>query len=237
MTRINRGRADQTQRVALSALLLAMMLILGFVESMIPLNAGVPGIKLGLSNGVLIFAVYMLDLPTAFTLMGLKVALSGMLFSGPSTMLYGFAGGLLSLCVMALLSRFERVPVVLVSALGGVMHNVGQVLLSLVILQVPFSAMAWYMLVLTGVGAACGVLTGVCAKSVMAHLRHIGWMKRGKGKRSSLGAAALAAALVIAVGVAAYCSLRIGAPGASTKPSVEWQTDLPALDNVPIPKR
>ena len=67
--------------ISLCALLLSMMLIVGYVESMIPLNVGIPGIKLGMSNSVLIFAVYMLDIPTAFMLMSLKVLLSGILFA------------------------------------------------------------------------------------------------------------------------------------------------------------
>ena len=93
--------------ISLCALLLSMMLIVGYVESMIPLNVGIPGIKLGMSNSVLIFAVYMLDIPTAFMLMSLKVLLSGILFAGPTTMMYGFAGGVLSLLCMALLSRIK----------------------------------------------------------------------------------------------------------------------------------
>ena len=95
----------QSKRVALCGLLLALMLVLGYVESLLPAVSGVPGIKLGLSNGVLIFAVYMLNVPTAFVLMGLKVALSGMLFGGVSAMIYAAAGGVLSLTVMCLLSR------------------------------------------------------------------------------------------------------------------------------------
>ena len=69
---------ERTQRIALSGLLVALMLVLGYVESLIPVAAGIPGIKLGLSNGVLIFAIYMLGIPTAFVLMLLKVVLSGL---------------------------------------------------------------------------------------------------------------------------------------------------------------
>ena len=62
-------RRNAAQRIALCGLLTALMLVLGLVENQIPLNASIPGIKLGLSNGVLIFAIYMLDIPTAFGLM------------------------------------------------------------------------------------------------------------------------------------------------------------------------
>ena len=149
--------------ISLCALLLSMMLIVGYVESMIPLNVGIPGIKLGMSNSVLIFAVYMLDIPTAFMLMSLKVLLSGILFAGPTTMMYGFAGGVLSLLCMALLSRIKGLSIPVVSIVGGVMHNVGQIGMSLLVLQVPPMSMLGYLGVLMCVGAVCGLLTGVCA--------------------------------------------------------------------------
>ena len=97
----------QARRIAICGMLLALMLVLGFVESQLPVAAGIPGVKLGLSNGVLIFAVYMLNVPTAYLLMGLKVLLSGMLFGSPSAMMYAFAGGAVSLTVMCLLSRMK----------------------------------------------------------------------------------------------------------------------------------
>lgn len=196
----------ETRRITLSALLLAMMLILGYVESLLPLNVGVPGIKLGLSNSVLIFAVYMLDAPTGFLLMALKVLLSGMLFSGPSTMMYGFAGGVLSMAGMVLLSR-TKLPAVAVSVAGGMLHNAGQVGMSLVILQVPFSGMAGYLLVLLGVGAVCGALTGVCATAVMKHLKALGWQSAGAKKRSAR-MWLVALAVVLAVGAAALWYLK-----------------------------
>lgn len=204
MTRKRGGM--ETRRITLSALLLAMMLILGYVESLLPLNVGVPGIKLGLSNSVLIFAVYMLDAPTGFLLMALKVLLSGMLFSGPSTMMYGFAGGVLSMAGMVLLSR-TKLPAVAVSVAGGMLHNAGQVGMSLVILQVPFSGMAGYLLVLLGVGAVCGALTGVCATAVMKHLKALGW-RDAERKTDARRKWALAAAVVLLVGAAALWYLK-----------------------------
>ncbi len=219
----NRSNRDATLRTTLSALLLAMMLILGYVESLLPISVGIPGIKLGLSNGVLIFAVYMLDAPTGYTLMALKVLLSGMLFAGPSTMMYGFAGGLLSMTGMVLLARSRRLPVTVVSAVGGILHNLGQIGLSLLILQVPLKAMLLYILVLTGVGCACGVLTGVCATSVMKHLKAVGWKtgsKRATGSRRWV-IALLALVLAGAVGVWALWKQPAQQPGTS----VDWQVE------------
>lgn len=155
----------QAQRIALCGMLLALMLVLGFVESQIPVAAGIPGVKLGLSNGVLIFAVYMLNIPTAFVLMGLKVLLSGFLFGSPSAMMYALAGGVLSLTVMCLLSRIKGLSPVVVSMMGGLSHNVGQVALAMIVLQTP--KLLYYMAILMVVGLLTGLLTGLAAKPLL----------------------------------------------------------------------
>ena len=162
---------DRTQRIALCGLLIAMMLVLGFVESRIPINAGIPGIKLGLSNGVLIFAIYMLDLPTAWLLMALKVMLSGLLFGGFNTIMYALAGGVLSMLAMTMLSRVKGMHPITVSMVGGVMHNVGQVALAMILLHTQ--QLLYYMAVLIIVGLICGALTGIVASNVMKHLKTI----------------------------------------------------------------
>jgi len=161
---------EKTRRIALSGLLVALMLVLGYIESLIPVMPGVPGVKLGLSNGVLIFAIYMLDIPTAFALMVVKVALSGLMFSGVSAMIYAFAGGLVSMIIMAALSKIKGVHSITVSMMGGVFHNVGQVAAAMVMLQT--SSLMYYMAVLMAVGLATGAATGVAANLVMKHLKH-----------------------------------------------------------------
>lgn len=161
MTRVQK----QATRVALCGMLLALMLVLGFVESQLPVAAGIPGIKLGLSNGVLIFAVYMLNIPTAFLLMGLKVLLSGLLFGSPSAMLYALAGGVLSLTVMSLLSRMKGLSPVVVSMMGGLSHNVGQVAMAMLVLQTP--KLMYYMAVLMAVGLVTGLATGLAASGII----------------------------------------------------------------------
>ena len=160
------------KKIALLGLCTAIAMVLAWVEIQLPpLVASVPGIKLGLSNGVLIFAIYMLGIPTAFVLMILKVVLSGLMFGGVSAMMYAFAGGLVSMIFMALLSRIKGVHVVVVSMIGGLMHNVGQVGLAMIMLATP--KLLYYMAILMAVGLACGALTGVCADSVMKHLKKI----------------------------------------------------------------
>lgn len=158
-----------TQKLALSALLLSLMLALGYIESLLP-SFSVPGVKIGLSNSLLLFAVYMLGVPHAFLLMVLKVTLSSLMFGGFSAMMYAMAGGLASMAVMSVLHTVKGLSPVTVSMAGGVSHNVGQVLVAMAILHT--SQLVYYMAVLVLVGMLCGALTGVCALKVMQHMKH-----------------------------------------------------------------
>lgn len=158
-------------RVALCGMLLALMLALGYVESLLPAPSALPGVKLGLSNGVLVFAVYMLPVPAAYGLMGLKVVLSALLFAGPSSVLYAGAGGLLSVSAMGLLRRIKGLHLVAVSMAGGFFHNLGQSLMALLVLRTP-SLMGYFGLLLL-CGLAAGAVTGVCAHGVMSHLKNL----------------------------------------------------------------
>ncbi len=202
---MRKGGKGATYRVTLSGLLLAIMLVLGFVESMLPAGP-VPGMKLGLSNSVLIFAVYMLDLPTAWMLMAMKVVLSGLMFSGVSAMMYAFAGGVLSLGAMSLLSRFRSVPVPVTSMAGGVMHNVGQTLLAMVILHMG-RQMLYYLGILLLVGLGTGALTGVAAAQAMRHLRSAGWGSARENKGKTWLLVLLAVLVVAAAGFYAWTQL------------------------------
>ncbi len=165
-----RKKRFTVQTVAQCGLLTAMMLVLGFIESLLPVAAGVPGIKLGLSNGVLLFALYMMDAPTAFVLMLLKVLLSGLLFGGVSAMMYAMAGGVLSMIGMILLKKL-RFNLLTVSMIGAVLHNLGQVLLAMIILETD--RLIYYMAVLLLVGLACGAVTGIAARATIQHMKKL----------------------------------------------------------------
>ena len=172
-----------TKRIALCGLMLAMMLIQGWVERVLiqPMMMSIPilnvafalpGIKLGLANSVLIFAVYMLDIPTAYVLMVFKVFLSNLLFGSLGvTFAMGFAGGVASLTAMVLISRIKGMHPVTVSIVGGVFHNVGQVLMAMVLMEnaVILSILPWLILS----GLCFGALTGVVATMTMKHLKHM----------------------------------------------------------------
>lgn len=104
-------------KIARYGLLTGVMLVLGYVESLLPV-VGIPGIKLGLSNTVLLYALCLMGAKSAVLLAVLKVLLSGFLFGSPATMLYSAAGAALSLGVMMLLERVPNVSIIGVSVAG-----------------------------------------------------------------------------------------------------------------------
>ena len=230
---MTRRRRDDTFRLTLSALLIALMLVLGYVESLVP--TGVPGVKLGLSNGVLIFAVYMLGIPTSYILMTLKVVLSGLLFSGVSAMMYAFAGGLISLTLMCLLSRDQKISPVAVSMAGGVAHNVGQVAMAMLVLGSP-QQMLYYLGILMLVGLVCGLATGVAAKSVMNHLKAARWRVTPVEEDRKTGVILMAAALAVVIAglFFAYRAMRKAAPVAIVPTETEEGIQLMTDDDLPF---
>ena len=162
-------RNKKVQQIALSGLLTSLMLVFGFIERQFPLPVHVAGIKLGLANSVLLYALYMLGIRQSIVLMLLKSLMSWLIYMNLSAMLYSFAGGVLSLTAMILISRMKDVSPVGVSALGAVFFNIGQILMAAWVLGTP-QLIVTYLPVLMVSGVLTGILTGVIAKLVMKHL-------------------------------------------------------------------
>ena len=147
--------------IAKLGLLTAVALVLGYFEHLLPVT-GIPGVKLGLANTVLLYALYLLDVPSAILLMFLKVGLSGLFFGGVAAMLYSLAGGVVSLIVMILARRMKGLSVVGVSVLGALAHNIGQMAVACFV--VGTRAILAYLPVLLIAAAVTGTLTGVIAR-------------------------------------------------------------------------
>ena len=111
------------RKVARFGLLAALSLVLGWLDRAIPvawfLSGAVPGIKLGLANTVLLYAVYLMDWRGCVLLMLTKVFLSGFLFGSLSAILYSLSGGVLSLAVMLLVRRNARVGALVIALLAA----------------------------------------------------------------------------------------------------------------------
>ncbi|SDY95996.1 Gx transporter family protein [Tindallia californiensis] len=159
----------RAHKIAVLGVLTGVALILGYVERLIPVFSAMPGIKLGLSNTVLLYALYIMNWKEAMTLMVLKVVLSGLLFAGLSGALYGFSGGLLSLMFMILIQRSDGFSIVGVSMVGAVFHNIGQIGMAMLVVQTK--GLLLYLPVLIISGAITGMLTGMIAQNVLKGLK------------------------------------------------------------------
>ena len=149
------------RRVALTGLLAALALIFSYVEVLVPFNAGVPGIKLGLANLVPLIILYRMDARYAFAANLIRVFLAGLLFSGMFAALYSLAGSVTSFIVMYLLKKTNLFSVIGVSTAGGVFHNIGQ--LCVAILAISGPQLIHYLPVLIISGMIAGIIVGIGA--------------------------------------------------------------------------
>ena len=157
----------KTKKLTLLAMLTAAAMILSYVESLLP-SIGVPGVKMGLANIAVIFALYRLGWREALGVSLVRVGMVTMLFGSLSALLYSLAGAALSLIVMALLKKWDRFSHVGVSVAGGVAHNAGQILMAMWLLG--NARLVYYYPILVISGVAGGILTGLTAAMLIRRI-------------------------------------------------------------------
>lgn len=159
-------------------MLSALALALSWLETLIPFLPSLPGVKLGLANLVVIFALYRLNRRSALLLNATRILLSGFLFSGVFGILYSIAGAAASFLIMVLLLRqnqkrtargkAELFSIYGISMTGGVFHNLGQLLVALMLLS--NLNLIYYLPVMILSGIAAGILNGVIAALLLQRL-------------------------------------------------------------------
>ena len=159
---------NRTGRIALYGMCVALAFILSYIESLFPLNAAAPGMKLGLTNVVVVFALYYIHARAAFTINIVRIILVALTFGNGISILYSLAGGMLSFLVMFLLKKTGWFHLLSVSVAGSVFHNVGQILVAMCLLQTK--QVGWYLGVLCVSGVVAGVAIGVLTGLVLAKL-------------------------------------------------------------------
>ena len=150
----------RASKIARYGLLIALALALSWLESLLP-PLGVPGVKLGLPNLVVVFALYRLGAWDAWGLSVVRVLLASALFGSGVSLAYSAAGAALSLAVMGLLKKTGKFSSVGVSVAGGVSHNAGQIMVAMALLET--TRLAWYLPVLWISGTVAGVLIGIAS--------------------------------------------------------------------------
>ena len=158
-------------KVAYFGVFTTLALIFSYVETLIPIQFGITGVKLGLANLIIVIALYRMKLSEAYLLSIVRVLLAGFIFGNYFSIIYSLAGGLLSLTVMALLRKKGGFSVIGVSIAGGVFHNIGQLIIASVIVE-TFSVM-YYVPVLLIAGLVTGLLIGIASDGMLKRLANL----------------------------------------------------------------
>lgn len=157
-----------TKKIALWGMLTALAFVLSYLESMIPFSIGIPGAKIGLANLVILTALYKLGNKDAFILNIIRILLTAITFGNVFSFILSLFGGLLSYLVMVLAKKTEKAPVILVSILGGISHNIGQIIAAIFIVHNIY--VIAYLPILLFIGILSGTLIGLVGKAIMKRL-------------------------------------------------------------------
>ena len=152
---------NKSKNITFIGIFTALAMVLSYVELIIPpLFSAIPGIKMGLPNIIIVFLLYRRGPVLAAIVSILRIVLVSMLFANAMALMYSLAGGILSLLIMILLRSLNHWSTVGVSVAGGVAHNVGQILMAMLLLET--AELGYYLVVLTVTGTLSGILIGLC---------------------------------------------------------------------------
>lgn len=161
----------KTKRLAFFGLMVALAFVFSYLESLIPFNFGIPGIKLGLANLVIVVALYTVPKKDAFFIAIIRIVLAGFTFGGVTTMLYSLAGGVLSFLVMAIMQKNNKFSIIGVSMAGGVVHNAGQMIVAGLVMNT--ARIIYYFPFLIFAGLATGLLIGLVSNILISRLQKV----------------------------------------------------------------
>jgi len=164
-------KKEKTKKLTLSALLVSVAIIFGYIEHLLPFDFGIPGIKLGLANITVIIVLYLIGEKEAFLISLLRILICFLLFGNIYSFAYSLAGGIFSLCIMSLMKRFKIFSIVGISICGGVAHNIAQ--LSVALLLVKSLSIALYLPILLTSGAITGTCIGLISKLIIPKIKKI----------------------------------------------------------------
>lgn len=156
------------KKIAYMGLFAAIAIIFGYVESLIPFFAGIPGIKLGLANLAILFILEKYTWKEAVLVSMVRILVIGFMFGNMFSILYSMAGAALSLTVMTFMKKTSGFSLLGISVAGGVSHNIGQLIVAALIVE--NKSLLYYapVLIISGVitGLLIGILTGEVTKRI-----------------------------------------------------------------------
>ena len=159
----------KTKKLTVMAMTTAVAMILSFVESQIPAFVAVPGVKIGLANIAVVFALYRLGWKEAVAISLIRVVLVSILFGSIASLFYSLAGAVLSLTGMGLLKKTGKFTEIMISVTGGILHNIGQIGMACLILET--AALRYYLPFLLISGIIAGIVVGILSAVLVQRIK------------------------------------------------------------------
>ena len=158
-----------TKKIAKLSMLLSVSVVLGLIESFIPIFSSIPGIKLGLANIVIIFAIYKLSIKDAIYISVLRVILMGILRTGLFSISFFFSlvGALFSIITMYLVKKIKNLSIIGVSIAGAISHSIGQIIVACILLS--NINMVYYLPVLLISSLITGIIVGTISYKLIKY--------------------------------------------------------------------
>lgn len=158
-------RSRGAGKIAYLGMFVTLAFIFSYVEAILPFSIGVPGIKLGLANIVIVTALYAFGIKEAFAISAVRIILVALTFSNTFTMIYSLAGGILSWALMSLFKLSNKFSIIGVSVIGGVFHNIGQLTVAAILMET--AGLIYYLLILMIGGTITGIIIGILGKYIL----------------------------------------------------------------------
>ncbi len=149
----------------------ALAMIFSYLESFIPIPIGIPGIKLGLANLLIVVALYKIGTREAFAISVIRIVLSGFIFSNLFSIIYSLAGGIFSFVVMYLLKKRGTFSIYGISLAGGVFHNIGQLIVAMIVVETV--SIVYYAPALMVAGIVTGLIIGAGSNEILKRIGSI----------------------------------------------------------------
>ena len=162
-------KSFDTKKMVILSALVAVAMILSYIESLVPAFVAVPGVKVGLSNIATVFALYALGWPYAIIVSVIRVLLSSLLFGNAVSLIYSLSGAFLALVAMILLKKFNFFSTIGVSVAGGVCHNAGQIFAACIVME--NAAISLYIVPLIVSGTIAGIVIGTVAGIIVERVK------------------------------------------------------------------
>lgn len=165
----NKHNGTTSQKIAILGLLSAFAIVISYIESLIPINIGIPGIKPGFPNLVIIIVLYSFGIKEAGIVNFIRILIVGFMFGNVISIVFSMAGAILSLIVMWLVKKFPGISMLGVSVCGGVAHNIGQIIIAMFVTTVY--SLTYYIPFLIIGGIITGMLTGIVGSIIHKNIQ------------------------------------------------------------------